>query len=101
MIDDKEGLEEDKEVNNDNLFAKLVDQIPQSSNARNIFVLTLLLVLEALLGISYFAVILSGTPNSKEHPVAMLPDIVMASLPYLMSLPSVALCLLFMAAVLR
>ncbi len=100
-IDGKEGLEEDEEINNKSLFAKMVNQNPQSSNSGNILALAFPLVMAMSLGISYFAVILSGTPDSKEHPVTMLPDIVMASLPYSASLLSTALCLLFMATVLH
>jgi len=98
-----EGSKTDEEGDDDDsdLFATLVDRNPQSSNAGNVLALALPLVLAASLGISYLAIALSGAPGDGERPPTVLPEAIASSLPYLTSLPSAALCLLFAAAEFR
>lgn len=89
----------DGDNDDDQLFATLIDDGPQSSNAGNILAVSLPLVLSATLAISYLTVS-SGPSPSSESPNAF-QEMLAPSLPYLFSLPSVGLCLLFMAAEFR
>jgi len=93
--------DDDDDDNGDKLFATLVDDNPQSSNVGNALAVALPLALAASLGVSYLAIVFSGTPPNDEYPVTMLPEILTSSLPYLSSLPSAMLCLFFMATEFR
>lgn len=98
--DDEGGSEEEgKENNEDQLFATLIDDNPQSSNVGNALAVALPLVLTASLAFSYLSVV-SKAPSGEEYS-GEIQEMMASSLPYLSSLPSAILCLLFMATEFR
>ncbi|KAL7540945.1 hypothetical protein ACHAXR_010505 [Thalassiosira sp. AJA248-18] len=100
IFQDNEGSEEEgKENNEDQLFATLIDDNPQSSNVGNALAVALPLVLTASLALSYLSVV-SKAPSGDEYS-GEIQEMLASSLPYLSSLPSAILCLLFMATEFR
>ncbi|KAL7525711.1 hypothetical protein ACHAWF_003795, partial [Thalassiosira exigua] len=93
------GENPDTKNDDDQLFATLIDDNPQSSYVGNLLAVALPLVLSLTLGVSYLAIsskslLESGNPGAIEETLA-------SSLPYLLSLPSLGLCLLFVATEFR
>jgi len=106
--DESEGLEEGAEVEEDDerkkeedqLFATLVDDNPESSNIGNALALALPLVLGASLAFSYLVTI-SAAPVVDESSFGSIQEILSPYLPYVLPLPSAILCLLFVATEFR
>ena len=108
-IGKKKGKEKNNDDNDDNLFATLIDQNPDSSNAGNVLAIILPLALASSLAISYLFISLVTDSFGGDDSIASSSDDIWKSvvqpllsyLPFLSSLPSVLLCLLFMATEFR
>ena len=98
--DSSDEIEEEKGRDDDQLFATLIDDSDQSSNAGTILAVALPLVLAGSLAFSYLGVVAKSS-ISAETSMVELPDELLSSLPYLSSLPSALLCLLFAATEFR
>eukprot|EP00581_Thalassiosira_minuscula_P005362 CAMPEP_0183742128 /NCGR_PEP_ID=MMETSP0737-20130205/63991_1 /TAXON_ID=385413 /ORGANISM="Thalassiosira miniscula, Strain CCMP1093" /LENGTH=832 /DNA_ID=CAMNT_0025977657 /DNA_START=9 /DNA_END=2507 /DNA_ORIENTATION=+ len=99
----KDSMNDDDD--DDDLFATLLDDNPESSNVGNALALALPLILFASLGVSYLAIVFSeslgGDQSQSSSGLGLLPDTLTSSLPYLTSLPSALLCLVFLATEFR
>ena len=100
------GTEADETKNEeDNLFATLIDQNPQSSTIGQSIAIILPLVLFASLGASYLIIVL-GSSNTAIYPtsdnlLSQMKRFISPYYPYLTTLPSLVLCLLFLCAEFR
>ena len=101
-VDDAIKSADDK----DNLFATLFDQNQQSSNVGKTIAIFLPLALTACLAVSY-ELIVAGSANKAavdvtgENMWSDIQSLISSYLPYLTTLPSLALCLLFACAEFR
>ena len=104
---DKEKEEDDDD--DEKLFAKLVDNSPQSTKIGGAIALTLPLLLGASLALSYTLISFFKNGSSSEG-LPLIPSsfignehwsAIQGVLPYLTSIPSMALCLLFVATEFR
>lgn len=100
---DGEQFDSIRRVNNadddTNVFATLIDENDQSSNAGTTVAIGLPLVLTASLAASYALIV---SDKSKEAlPIIPSDDILTEAVPYLASLPGFIVCLLFVCAEFR
>ena len=96
----RDGDERDEE---DDLFAILVDDNPESDKIGDAVALALPVALAGALGASYLALTLAGgtSPGADDVSSLSLPESLTSSLPYLTSLPTAFLCLFFAATEFR
>ncbi|KAL3795662.1 hypothetical protein HJC23_002069 [Cyclotella cryptica] len=106
--DDIQSLREEKEreTKEENLFSTLIDQSPQSSNIGKSIAILLPLALTASLIISYEMVVAGNVNNAATNAAGAtawkeVKGWISPYLPYLTTLPSLALCLLFTSAEFR
>jgi len=98
---------EEEEDDDDNLFATLVDDSPQSSKVGGAIALILPLLLGGSLALSYTLISFfkNGSVDSSSISSSILGDeylgAIQGLLPYLTSIPSMALCVLFVATEFR
>ena len=98
---------EDSDDDDDNLFATLVDDSPQSTKVGGAIALTLPLLLSASLALSYTLISFfkDGSGGDSSISSAVIGEeyfsAIQGLLPYLTSIPSMALCVLFLATEFR
>lgn len=101
--DEKQGSDDDDEK----LFATLVDDSAQSTNVGSAIALILPLLLGASLALSYSLISFfkDGSSDGSSLPSSIIGDeywnAIQGMLPYLTSIPSMALCILFVATEFR
>lgn len=91
------GVDDEGKADEDQLFATLIDDNPQSSNFGTVLAIVLPLVLAGTLAFSYLTVGFGTTGGEESGAFQELGKY----LPYLTSLPTMGLCLLFVATEFR